>query len=75
MAEPTHKKRIFSIADLLFLKCPCTVTLAVGLIGKSNGLRDIIAQFQFYSDKCAMMITTQSCMRIVLLLNRQKFEG
>ena len=41
MTEPTHKKKVFSIADLLFLKCPCTVTLALGLIGKWT-LRDII---------------------------------
>ena len=45
MSEPTNKKIVFSMAEILFLKYPCTVTPALGLIGKSNGLfRDIIAQ-------------------------------
>ena len=51
------------MANLLFLKCPCTVTLALGLIGKSNQwtLRDTIAHAVLvYSDKCAMMIITKT---------------
>ena len=65
MTEPTHEKRGFSMADFLLLKCPCTVTLALGLIGKSNGLfKDIIALSKFYSDKCAVIIMTSSWMKI-----------
>ena len=41
MAEPSRKKSVFSMADLLFLKCLCTVTLAVGFLDKSNGLLEI----------------------------------
>ena len=65
MTEPTHKK--FSIADLLFLNCPCTVTLALRLIGKWT-VRDIIAQFQFYSDKCAMTLRKHAYPNILKIL-------
>ena len=65
MTEPIHKKSGFSRADLLFLKCPCTVTLALGLTGKSNGIfiDIVIAVLVLFRQMC-LIIMTQSWIRI-----------